>query len=499
MPTIDNPKPHVIPEGKNATPLEVVGATASDKLIIIMVGLPGCGKTFVSKRICRYISFFHDIPSQIFNVGDYRRELCGSQLPASFFDPNNEEALASRRKACEAATADLVEYMKQDGVRLGVYDATNNTRVNRDKIVKRLKAENIGAKTLFLEAIVNDKTMLEENIRTVKLSTPDYKGVDPEMALKDFMKRRENYAGGYSSVEDSEGSYVRVINFKKFEILNVRGYLPLKVVHFLMNLHTLPRTIYCTRHGQSEYNLLGKIGGDSGLSKNGDEYARRLAKFAKETIGSSTVIDEDTGEEVKKKVPARLWTSTLVRTKETAKYIEHEEIVAEWDNGDKPTWVQFRQNERRNLDELYAGLCDGMTYKEIEKVYPEEFEARQNDKLAYRYPRGESYMDVTLRLEPLAHDFERTREPILIVAHQGILRIVYAYFMGLSREDAPYIQIPLNHVIILKPHAYGCHEERVCLMPKEEMFCDGQDEPVTSMPEKMKVTDEDSVMDAPSC
>jgi len=51
--------------------------------------------------------------------------------------------------------------------------------------------------------------------------------------------------------------------------------------------------------------------------------------------------------------------------------------VAEWDNGDKPTWVQFRQNERRNLDELYAGLCDGMTYKEIEKVYPEEFEARQ--------------------------------------------------------------------------------------------------------------------------
>ena len=108
-------------------------------------------------------------------------------------------------------------------------------------------------------------------------------------------------------------------------------------------------------------------------------------------------------------------------------------------------------------------------------------------------------MDVTLRLEPLAHDFERTREPILIVAHQGILRIVYAYFMGLSREDAPYIQIPLNHVIILKPHAYGCHEERVCLMPKEEMFCDGQDEPVTSMPEKMKGTDEDSVMDAPSC
>lgn len=43
---------------------------------------------------------------------------------------------------------------------------------------------------------------------------------------------------------------------------------------------------------------------------------------------------------------------------------------------------------------------DGMTYKEIEQVYPEEFERRQADKLSYRYPRGESYYDVTLRLEP---------------------------------------------------------------------------------------------------
>jgi broad specificity phosphatase PhoE len=38
-------------------------------------------------------------------------------------------------------------------------------------------------------------------------------------------------------------------------------------------------------------------------------------------------------------------------------------------------------------------------------------------------------MDVTLRLEPLAQELERTREPVLIVGHQGILRILYAYFM----------------------------------------------------------------------
>jgi hypothetical protein len=28
-----------------------------------------------------------------------------------------------------------------------------------------------------------------------------------------------------------------------------------------------------------------------------------------------------------------------------------------------------------------------MTYEEIEEVFPEEFERREGDKLAYRYPR----------------------------------------------------------------------------------------------------------------
>jgi Histidine phosphatase superfamily (branch 1) len=91
-------------------------------------------------------------------------------------------------------------------------------------------------------------------------------------------------------------------------------------------------------------------------------------------------------------------------------------------------------------------------------------------------------MDVTLRLEPLAQEMERTREPVLIVGHQGILRILYAYFMGLDRNEAPYVSIPLNNVIELTPHAYGCNEKRYCLMMKEEMLNDGQDEPVTSMP-----------------
>lgn len=35
-------------------------------------------------------------------------------------------------------------------------------------------------------------------------------------------------------------------------------------------------------------------------------------------------------------------------------------------------WEQCAPRVMRNLDEIYAGVCDGMTYAEIEAQYPEE-------------------------------------------------------------------------------------------------------------------------------
>jgi broad specificity phosphatase PhoE len=48
-----------------------------------------------------------------------------------------------------------------------------------------------------------------------------------------------------------------------------------------------------------------------------------------------------------------------------------------------------------------AGVFDGLTYAQIAANRPEEFAARKADKLRYRYPSGESYMDVIQRLEPV--------------------------------------------------------------------------------------------------
>jgi len=214
--------PHVLNEGDNAQPLDIIGATATDKVVIIMVGLPATGKTHTAKRIQRFLDFFHDIPCSIFNVGEYRRDLIGAQMPASFYDASNIEAAKQRQVACDAALNDLVEYIKVPGVRVGILDATNSTRERRKYIKEVLINSNTGVKVMSIESVCNDAELLAENIRTVKLNTPDYKGTDPEEAVKDFNQRRENYKKTYEGLTDAEGSYVVIHDCKKFVINRIR-------------------------------------------------------------------------------------------------------------------------------------------------------------------------------------------------------------------------------------------------------------------------------------
>lgn len=44
------------------------------------------------------------------------------------------------------------------------------------------------------------------------------------------------------------------------------------------------------------------------------------------------------------------------------------------------------------LDEIDAGVCEGMTYEEIKQKMPEDFKQRERDKFGYRYPRGEVFL-----------------------------------------------------------------------------------------------------------
>ena len=96
---------------------------------------------------------------------------------------------------------------------------------------------------------------------------------------------------------------------------------------------------------------------------------------------------------------------------------------------------------------------------------------RTYDKLNYRYPRGESYRDVIRRLEPVIVEIERERSPILVIAHQAVLRALYAYLMDRPPKDCPHLPMPLHTVLKLTPTTYGCEETQIVLGPS----ADGRD------------------------
>ena len=50
-------------------------AFSSARVIVVMVGLPASGKTFIATRLKNYLEFFHALPVKTFRVADYRREV----------------------------------------------------------------------------------------------------------------------------------------------------------------------------------------------------------------------------------------------------------------------------------------------------------------------------------------------------------------------------------------------------------------------------------------
>lgn len=403
----------------------------SRKLALVMVGLPARGKTFVSRKIVRYLSWL-GYRARAFNVGEYRRALAGARQSADFFRPDNPEGHAARAHAAIAALDDLLTWFRQGG-EVGIYDATNTERSRRDTVYERCRAE--GVQVIFIESICEDESVVDANVRDNKLRSPDYADVDPEEAVRDFRERIAHYEQTYEPVNRSDRSYVKLIDVGRQVVVNrVEGYLGARLIFFLMNIHPAKRRIWLTRHGESHFNVAGRIGGDPGLTDRGREYRDSLAQFIE------TRTPENSGVVV--------WTSTLRRTLESAAALPA--LSVPW----------------RALDEIDAGVCDGMTYAQIREKMPDEYRARATDKLRYRYPRGESYADVIQRLEPVIVELERQRAPVLVIGHQAIVRTLYGYLMGRPQEECPHIPIPLHTVLELSPTAYGYEEQRFALEPR---------------------------------
>lgn len=433
----------------------------------------------------------------------------GMEQNSAFFDPDNKKASQIREQVARETLDELLNYILYENGSVGILDATNSTMERRKMVMDRIR-ERAGPdlNVLFLESSCVDQDLLEANMR-LKLNGPDYRDMDPVTALEDFRKRVKVYEKAYVPLGEYEEKhnmpYIQMVDVgRKIISHQIKGFLMAQANYYLLNFNLAPRQIWITRHGLSQDNISGKIGGDSDLADEGIRYAKSLAKFMDEKRrewGMKQLADlrnthfppqpgdatppnpyynphsptherkNPFGEDHKSAArqpsasalsssassaapsgiitpdeyqpqPFCVWTSMLKRSIQTAQFFSDEE---------------YDTKQMRMLDELNAGVMEGLTYSCISTQYPEEYRSRKKDKLHYRYPGpgGEGYLDIINRLRPVIVELERMTDHVLLVGHRSVARVLLAYFRGLKREEVADLDVPIGMLYCLEPKPYG--------------------------------------------
>ena len=380
------------------------------KLYVAMVGLPAHGKSTVAKRIRDDLNGM-GMRVAIFNNGELRRLLAGpDSTRPEFYKVENEEGREIRDSIALQNMA-LARKWLHDGGDIAILDATNASQRRRRFIEDNLTDHPV----LFIECL-NEDTVLQQNCIFNKTKLPEYKDYTTEEALESFRARIAYYESIYSHV-GTERYWIQMDSMAN----RILAESPLDGCPFYpaireLLVSTWVRDLYLVRHGQTEFNREGRIGGDPFLSAKGRGQAERLGR---------------TMEDVRLDY---IFTSTRQRSHETASYVIK-------------THPNAKVRALSEFDELSAGICENLRYEDIRRDMPEVTKGRNKDKFNFCYPKGESYAMLMHRvLRGLRRAlFISGGAPTLIVGHQAINRIVLALFLHQRTEDIPYMFVPQDH------------------------------------------------------
>ncbi|RDB30821.1 hypothetical protein Hypma_005792 [Hypsizygus marmoreus] len=445
------------------------------KILVITVGLPARGKTHISRALERYLRWM-GVKTQVVSLGDYRRKILGAtqKVPPDYFTLGTTQSPETQqlRKKVSAGCEKLIWEFFEGGGQVVIYDANNGTKAARQTLAE--KFDKAGIHVVMLETICDDKEIIENNIRSVKISSPDYRGWDPDKAVKDYYTRIRDHEKYYETVDERTWPYIRIINVgEKIMVNNIQGYLQSRIVFFLMNIHNRFRTIYFARSGQSLIEHSYKA--DSDLSPAGWEYAERLKEFVLERR-AKTLKERGLNPQERKLV---IWTSTHRRAHHTAwpflATAQASNVVEGLParSSPEPSSVGYTQAvtkisspalnvkvvEKPQMLEINPGIWDGLSPEQAKKYYPEDWERFLKDPYSFRAPRAESYHDLSVRLEPILIELEKEQEDLLIIGHASVIRCMLAYLIGLPASEIPAIEIARGDLLEVVPASYGVHSQ----------------------------------------
>jgi len=416
--------------------------------------------------------------TRIFNVGNTRRSNCennNDSAPVSaesesqtthsaeFFDPNNDKSIQMREKWAMDTLDELLDFLIHGDGCIGLFDATNTSVARRRKIINHVRERTDGKlKILFVESICDNDAIIQKNVH-LKLSGPDYKNVDKEVALQDFLGRMKNYEKVYETIQESEETseiqYIKLINVgKKVIMYNVNGFLSEQVVGFLMNFNLAERQIWISRAAESESEAQDRLGGDSPVTAAGHGYAEAAARFISQQK-SAFFADQVEHLVVQAQEDGTPLAPVLSNLQESSFSVWTSMNCSAIETGAHFDDSVFDVKAMKMLNELNYGSFEGLTLSEIQRSYPYEYNAQITNGERYKYPGsgGESYLDVINRVRPVVLELERMVDNSLIISHPIMCQALLAYFLNLDSTNS--FEVPANTLFSVQRKPYGVEWE----------------------------------------
>jgi broad specificity phosphatase PhoE len=187
--------------------------------------------------------------------------------------------------------------------------------------------------------------------------------------------------------------------------------------------------IYLVRHGQTEFNAIGRWQGqvDSPLTELGKTQAERIGRSLRDLIDANDVA---------------IFSSPLGRALSTASIVADEigfpgDIVLD-----------------ARLMEVGMGSWDGLTDYEIEMEWPGARKGLGRHEWFFHTPDGETYGSMEGRLALALNDVSSHHAATKIIVSHGVAgRIIRKLFAGLDKNTALDLEVPQDAIFLLEDGA----------------------------------------------
>jgi broad specificity phosphatase PhoE len=170
--------------------------------------------------------------------------------------------------------------------------------------------------------------------------------------------------------------------------------------------------IYIARHGETTWNVEGRIQGRSDPELSPKGYVQSLALF----------------EELKERPISAIYTSTLQRSILTAQPISK--------------YLSLPIQRHPELDEIAFGILEGKLLYNFDEELKREWDRFKENRLTYHIPGAENYTDVANRVKPFMEKILQNHkgQEILVVGHKVVNRFVIGMLLEFPLEKVLNIE-----------------------------------------------------------